>query len=150
MTNKKTRRSAVAYPDCFICRKHAGKEAPPPAGYIHEGRYFLLCHAPLNMGPSGTLIVESKRHFLDYSEMSKAEGVELFSLLRKLFPLMKKEANAERIYSVAMMDGAPHFHLWLVPRMKNARLRGVGYLAKDQVASERATKKIVLQIQRSL
>jgi diadenosine tetraphosphate (Ap4A) HIT family hydrolase len=84
------------------------------------------------MGSNGTLLVESRRHFLDFGAMRENEGKELTGILRRLFPAMKKATGAERIYSVAMMDGVPHFHLWLVPRKRGERLRGVSYLASEQ------------------
>lgn len=75
---------ATAHPeDCFICRKYSGREKQPPDGIIYEGHHFLLCHAPLRMGTSGTLIVESKRHFLDYEKIKRAEGAELFEMKRR-------------------------------------------------------------------
>jgi diadenosine tetraphosphate (Ap4A) HIT family hydrolase len=135
---------------CFICRKHHGKEAQPPGGYIYSGRHFLICHAPLKMGTSGTLIVESKRHFLDYEEMNDEESTELFGLLRKIFSLMKQVSNAERIYSLAMMDGAPHFHLWLIPRKKRSRFKGVRYLMKIDTSSLKDAKRIATFVRSKL
>jgi diadenosine tetraphosphate (Ap4A) HIT family hydrolase len=132
--------------DCFICRKHRGEEKQPPAGYIFKGRHFLLCHSPLKLGTSGTLILESKRHFLDYSEMKEDEGAEVHRILRKVFPLMKKASNAERIYSLAMMDGAPHFHMWLIPRKKGARFKGVRYLMRNDVASLKDAKVVATKV----
>jgi diadenosine tetraphosphate (Ap4A) HIT family hydrolase len=121
-------------PDCFICRQQAGKERPPPGGYIYKGRYFVVCHAGvspgLDMGTKGTLLVESRRHFLDFGEMAPDEGTELTKVLKMLFPAVKRETGAERLYSLAMMDGVPHFHMWLVPHRKEERLKGVRYLAR--------------------
>lgn len=142
-------RDSSSHPDCFICRKHSGKEDAPPGGYIFESKHFMLCHAPLELGPSGTLILESKRHILDFGEMRTEEGVELSEILRRVFPLMKKLSNAERIYSVAMMEGVPHFHLWLVPRKRNSRLRGLKYLAREQMAPKKTAEKIANQIHTS-
>lgn len=97
------------------------------------GKYFLICHAPLEMtGTTGTLIVESRRHFLDFGEMRRDEGTHLTGILRHLFPAMKDATGADRIYSLATMDGVPHFHLWLVPWKKSEKLRGVRYLASEQ------------------
>jgi hypothetical protein len=47
--------------DCFICRKQDGIEAPPPGGYIVEGKYFLVEHAPLKMSNAGTVISNAER-----------------------------------------------------------------------------------------
>lgn len=93
------------------------------------------------------MLVESKRHFLDYGEMKEDEGAELIEMLRKLFPSMKKATGADRIYSVAMMDGAPHFHLWLVPKRKGGRLRGVGYLASRHTPP---TRKAAEEVSREI
>lgn len=141
--------------NCFICRKQAGKEEQPPGGYLYKGRHFAVCHAPLNMGLCGTILVESRRHFLDFGDMKQIEGVEFIEILRRLFPAIKLAADAERIYSVAMMDGAPHFHLWLVPWRKGELLRGVKYLASGQTPPspkdvEEVTRKIEKRLQRDL
>ena len=95
------------------------------------------------------MIVESKRHFLDYGEMSKEECAELFELMRRLFPL-KKASDAERIYSLAMMDGAPHFHLWLIPRKRGGRFKGVRYLAKNDTTTAKAAETVVRKIKRGM
>jgi diadenosine tetraphosphate (Ap4A) HIT family hydrolase len=142
--------TSIEATNCFICRKHLGKEKQPPGGYIHGGHHFLVCHAPLKMGTSGTLFVESKRHFLDYAEMRQEEAAELFEMLRRLFPLMKKASDAERIYSLAMMDGIPHFHLWLIPRKRGARFKGVRYLMRNYVASGKATRAVASKIKRGM
>ncbi len=44
--------------DCFLCQKHEGQVAPPPGGYIYEGEHWLICHAPADRGPLGTLFIE--------------------------------------------------------------------------------------------
>jgi diadenosine tetraphosphate (Ap4A) HIT family hydrolase len=120
---------------CFICRKQAGKEVAPPGGYIYEGSNFAICHAPRNMGTAGTLLIESRRHFLDFGEMTSVEGVDLAELLKRLFPAIKRTTQAERVYSIATMDGVPHFHIWLVPWKKDEPLRGVTYLASEHQLS---------------
>jgi len=121
----------------------------PPGGYVYEGKHFAVCHSPLNMGSTGTMLVESRRHFLDFGEMRQNEGAELAGILRRLFPAMKRATDAERIYSVAMMDGVPHFHLWLVPWKKGERLRGIKYLASEQSPpSLNEVEETVRQIER--
>ena len=56
---------------CFLCRKHIGQEVAPPGGYIYEDEHWMVCHAQPHMGPLGTLFIESRRHFLDYAEMTE-------------------------------------------------------------------------------
>ena len=104
---------------CFICRKHNGQEPAPPGGYIYEDEHWMVCHAPVNVGPLGTLFIESKRHFLDYAEMTTKETTTFTPLMKKIYKVIKIHTDAERIYQVSMMDGAPHLHIWLVPRLKD-------------------------------
>jgi hypothetical protein len=63
--------------DCNICRKQddlkTGSElldAPRPGGYIIEGEHFLAEHAPLQESSAGTVILEARRHLLDFGEMA--------------------------------------------------------------------------------
>lgn len=135
---------------CFICRKQAGKEEAPPGGYIYRGEHFAICHAPRSIGTAGTMIIESKRHFLDFGEMAPAEGADLTELLRRLFPAVKHVTQAGRVYSLAMMDEVPHFHLWLIPWKKDEPLRGVTYLASQhQLSSNEEVEQAVKSIKRA-
>ncbi|HEY5732089.1 MAG TPA: hypothetical protein VIS72_18745 [Anaerolineales bacterium] len=131
--------------NCFVCRKHKGQEAAAPGGYIDEDEYWMVCHAPVNMGPLGTLLIESKRHFLDYGEMTSEESATLTPLTKTIYNVLKAHTDAERIYQVSMMDGAPHLHIWLVPRGKDVAERGLRFLSRDDAcrnedAAELASK----------
>ena len=121
---------------CFICRKHNGQEAVPPGGYIYEDEHWMVCHAPAELGPLGTLFIESKRHFLDFAEMTNEESASLGNVMRKIYQALKAHTNAERIYQVTLIDGVPHFHSWLVPRRKDDIERGMKFLARDDSCSE--------------
>ena len=113
--------------DCLICRKQDGQdheEAPPPGGYIVEGKHFLVEHAPLKLSNAGTVIVESRRNLLDFGVMTSAESAELALILKRLAPALKAATGAHRIYFLALMERVPHFHLWLVPKKKQGRLLG--------------------------
>jgi diadenosine tetraphosphate (Ap4A) HIT family hydrolase len=121
---------------CFICRKHNGQEAAPPGGYIYEDEHWMVCHAPAKLGPLGTLFIESKRHFLDYSEMTPEESATLGNVLKKIYGALKKHTGAERIYQLSTMEGQPHLHMWLVPRRKEDQERGLKFLARDASCSE--------------
>jgi diadenosine tetraphosphate (Ap4A) HIT family hydrolase len=116
---------------CFICRKHNGQEAAPPGGYIYEDEYWMVCHAPGKLGPLGTLFIESKRHFLDYAEMTDEESVSLGSVLRKAYHALRVHTDAERIHQLSTMEGQPHYHCWIVPRGKDVTERGLKFLARD-------------------
>jgi diadenosine tetraphosphate (Ap4A) HIT family hydrolase len=124
--------------DCHICRKQDGLktgskllDAPRPGGYIVEGEHFLAEHAPLQESSAGTVIVEARRHLLDFGEMTPAESSELGSVLHRLVPAIKAATGVQRVYYLAVMEHSPHFHLWLVPRKNEGELRGVAYLAQQ-------------------
>jgi diadenosine tetraphosphate (Ap4A) HIT family hydrolase len=124
--------------DCNICRKQdslkTGSElldVPIPGGYVVEGEHFLAEHAPLQESSAGTVIVEARRHLLDFGEMTPAESAELGSVLHRLVPAIKAATGVQRVYYLAVMERAPHFHLWLVPRKNEGELRGVAYLAQQ-------------------
>jgi diadenosine tetraphosphate (Ap4A) HIT family hydrolase len=124
--------------DCNICRQQDGLktgsellDAPRPAGYIVEGEHFLVEHAPLKSSSAGTVIVEARRHLLDFGEMTPAESAELGSLLHRLVPAVKAATAVERVYFLALMERAAHFHLWLVPKKSEGELVGVECLAQQ-------------------
>ncbi len=124
--------------DCNICRQQDGLktgskllDAPRPAGYIVDGEHFLVEHAPLQSSSAGTVIVEARRHLLDFGEMTPAESAELGAVLHRLVPAVKAATGVERVYYLALMERAAHFHLWLVPKKDEGDLRGVAYLAQQ-------------------
>lgn len=102
---------------CFICKKHAGMVGPPPGGYIVEDQHWFVCHAPPHMGRLGTLVVEARRHYLDFAEMQADEQASYGPLLHQLFAALKSATGAERVYQMVLLEGQPHFHAWLVPRL---------------------------------
>ncbi len=122
--------------DCFICRKHAGEHAAPPGGYLYEDAHFRVCHAPAAISVAGTLLVESRRHVLDFAEMTPEEAAGYGLLLAHLYRVMKDTLGAERVYTLVTLEGAAHFHTWLIPRTPTAQERGVAFLAQDQHCTE--------------
>jgi diadenosine tetraphosphate (Ap4A) HIT family hydrolase len=124
--------------DCHICRKQDGLktgspllDVPIPGGYVFEGEHFLVEHAPLQESSAGTVIVEARRHLLDFGDMTPVESAELGSLIHRLVPAIKAVTGVERVYYLAVMENAPHFHLWLVPKKGGGELRGAAYLAQQ-------------------
>ncbi len=63
--------------------------------------------------------------------MTPAESAELGSLLHRLVPAVKAATGVERVYYLALMERAAHFHLWLVPKKDEGDLLGVDYLAQQ-------------------
>jgi diadenosine tetraphosphate (Ap4A) HIT family hydrolase len=122
--------------ECFLCRKHRGLEPAPPGGYLFENEHWRVCHAPAKLGPLGTLFIESRRHFLDYGEMTDEEAGSLGDCLRRAYRALRASAQPERIYQLSTMEGVAHFHAWMVPRPATAGERGWKYLSLDLSCSE--------------
>ena len=148
--------------DCNICRKQDGLktgsellDTPTPGGYIVEGENFLVEHAPVQESSAGTVIVEARRHLLDFGEMTATESAELGPILHWLVPAIKAATGVKRVYYLAVMERAPHFHLWLVPKKDQGDLRGVDYLAQrpplttSQGEAEAMSRKIRAEFDQS-
>jgi len=135
---------------CLICEKQKGNAYHPPGGYIYKGRYFAVCHAPLNAGPAGTLFIESRRHLLDYTEMNANELAAYGPLLKRVYTHLRAITGAERIYQVAMIDGVAHFHCWLVPRRRSDTVKGIRFLAMDLTADESTAMEIVNEMRTAM
>ncbi len=99
-------------------------------GYIVETEHFIAEHASLNLSTAETVIVEARRHLLDFGEMTEVESGDLGGILHRLVPAIKAATGAHRVYFLALMERAPHFHLWLVPKQDGTEPKGVEYLAQ--------------------
>src|ERR1700677_1747374 len=124
--------------DCNICRKQDGLktgsallDVPRPGGDIVEREHSAAEHAPLQESSAGTVILEARRHLLDFAEMTPAELAEVGSILNKLVPAIKADTGVQRVYYLAVMEHSPHFHLWLVPKKNEGELLGAAYLAQQ-------------------
>jgi diadenosine tetraphosphate (Ap4A) HIT family hydrolase len=135
---------------CIICHKHKGREPIPPGGYIYEDDHWMVCHAPVNLGPVGTLFIESRRHFLNYAEMTNEEAASLGGLLKKTYAALKLLIQPERIYQLSTMEGVPHFHCWIVPRGKDVAERGLKFLARDDTCEEKEAIALVEKLREAM
>lgn len=122
--------------ECFICRKHAGLEPAPPSGYLYEDAHFRVCHAPAALALPGTLLIESRRHLLDFAAMTPEEAVDYGALLARVYSAIKRVTGAERVYTTVTLEGAAHFHSWHIPRLPDAAARGTALLAQDHACTE--------------
>ena len=96
-----------------------------------EDEHFVVEHAPLQESSAGTVIFEARRHLLDFGDMNPAELAEFGSTIHRLIPAIKAATGVQRVYYLAVMERAPHFHLWLVPKKNEGDLLGVAYLAQQ-------------------
>lgn len=135
---------------CFICRKHKGQEPAPPGGYIYEDEHWLVCHAPGKLGPLGTLFIESRRHFLDYADMTDAEAASLGNVLKRVYKALREYTGAERMYQLCTMEGQPHYHCWIVPRRKEVTERGLKFLARDDSCDDREAAALAEKLREAM
>src|SRR6202161_1258657 len=91
--------------DCHICQKQDGLktgsallDVPRPGGYIVAGEHFVAEHAPLPESSAGTVILEARRHLLDFGEMNPAELAEVGSILNRLVPAIQAATAAKSGY----------------------------------------------------
>lgn len=136
--------------DCFLCRKHNGQEVAPPGGYIYGDEHWMVCHAPGKLGPLGTLFIESKRHFIDYSDMTDEESVSLGGVMKKIYHALKAHTEAERVYQVTLVDGVPHFHSWLVPHRKDDPEKGMKFLARNDSCSDEDAAELANKLRETM
>lgn len=127
--------------DCLFCRKAEGREEQPIGGYIVDDGEWLANHAHPEVGDAGTLVLSSRRHFLDFADLTEQEAASFHRLLRKLFPAIKCATGAERVYLVSMMANQPHFHVWLVPQAKGATLKAFQLLASRRSTTTEAVEQ---------
>ncbi|MFG3587502.1 hypothetical protein [Streptomyces sp. NPDC047990] len=109
---------------CLICAKYAGEAVPawagrpqPPGGHLIDDGTWRVGHGPAGFWPRGTLLIESHRHFLGHAEISPDEATSLALLIRRLTDPLKEATGAPRVHVWSNMEGTPHFHTWMVPRV---------------------------------
>jgi diadenosine tetraphosphate (Ap4A) HIT family hydrolase len=139
-------------PSCLICRKNVGGPVPawagwtePPGGYLVDDELWRVGHAPTMSAPRGSLLVESRRHFLDFSQMTPEEAASWAALLGRLFPLITQVTGAERIHVMSNMDAAPHFHAWLLPRRPEDR-KGRAFSTAPGTCTEPEAAAVIKQM----
>lgn len=121
---------------CFICSKHSGISNQPPGGYIYEDEHWKVCHFPAQQSVLGQIVVESKRHILDFSEMTDEEARTYGYLIKKLYTVLKQVTGAERIYSLVTIEGVPHFHAHFIPRRTESSSKGLSFITQEWSCDE--------------
>ncbi|MDQ0956464.1 diadenosine tetraphosphate (Ap4A) HIT family hydrolase [Streptomyces sp. B4I13] len=109
--------------DCLICGKYAGLPVPawagfpvPPGGHLVDDGTWRVGHGPTPYWPAGTLLIESRRHFVDFADLDTEEAASIGPLIRRFTGPIKAATGASRVHVFSCMEGTRHFHVWLVPR----------------------------------
>lgn len=135
---------------CLICDKQKGISNQPSGGYVYEDDHWKVCHFLLEDSVCGQLVVESKRHFLDFSDMTHEEAESYGILIKKLYTALKQVVGAERVYTVILLEGVPHFHAHLVPRHKDSEYKGMKFLNQKWSCSEEEAIKVANRLREIL
>lgn len=136
--------------ECFICRKQRGEAAPPPGGYVLVAEHWMVCHAPVDKGPLGTLFIEARRHVLDFADFNDDETASFGALARRVYASLRVILDVDRVYQLSMMEGVPHFHAWIVPRTVQHPERGLAFLAKDITCAESDARRLAASLRGAL
>jgi diadenosine tetraphosphate (Ap4A) HIT family hydrolase len=138
--------------DCLICarggdgRRHEGSVG----GNVYEDEHWYAYHAPAATAALGQLFLVSKRHVLDFAEMTPAEAASYGRVLRVLYAALKQAVDAERVYARVTVEGVPHFHTWLFPRPREEAARGVRFMAGEHACTEEAALAVVDRLRAAL
>jgi diadenosine tetraphosphate (Ap4A) HIT family hydrolase len=138
--------------ECAICarlrdgRQHEGSVG----GYLYEDEHWYAYHAPVQSATLGQLFLISKRHFLDFAEMTPSEAASYGLVLPTLYAALKQVVQAERVYAYVGLDGVPHFHVWLIPRVADAAERGWAFITGERSCAEADALAVVAQLRDEL
>jgi diadenosine tetraphosphate (Ap4A) HIT family hydrolase len=117
---------------------------------VYEETHWYAYHAPAQRSSLGQLFLVSKRHFLDFAEMAPAEAASYGAVLRRLIPAVKETVGAERVYLLVTIEGIPHFHTWLVPRLPGAPGRGLALLRSARSCAPDDVRIVVERLRAAL
>jgi diadenosine tetraphosphate (Ap4A) HIT family hydrolase len=142
--------------ECLICAKYAGLPVPawagfpvPPGGHLVDDGTWRVGHGPTPYWPAGTLLIESRRHFLDYADFSPEEAAGLGVLVNRLTAPLREATGAPRIHLFSCMEGTEHFHLWMVPRAEGAT-GGRGFIADPGYCTPGEAEEVVHRVRKAL
>jgi len=96
------------------------------------------------------LLIESRRHFLDYADMTAEEASMLGALMKKIYGMLRVHIEAERVYQLSMMEGAPHLHIWLLPRGRDVPERGLKLWQKEVSCEEKDAVELVEKLREAM
>jgi diadenosine tetraphosphate (Ap4A) HIT family hydrolase len=119
--------TSSAVDDCWFCNP-AVRGVEPPGGWIYQDDWWRVGHGLPGWGPAGTTIVESRRHFLDVSEMRPDEANTFGPVLGRVVGAIKRTVHADRVYTWSTMDRFAHHHIWLIPWWRDSPRHGPDYL----------------------
>lgn len=122
---------------CRICEANASNQPT-----IWENEHWVLRHAAAPAGVAGWLTLYSRRHVRGIVDFTDEEALALGPTLRRIHGALEAASGAPRIYSAAMGESVPHFHIHAVPREADPNPSAVGwgvFLLQKEAAEGRIT-----------
>ena len=118
---------------CQVCLKHKDLLAHTGPAIFDDGGW-LVTHFPkleTEKATRGHLLIESKRHLEDLTEMNEQESEALGRLIRDGAALLKKRLGVEHVYCYRINDKTKHLHFHLIPRYADTAKEfwGLGIMA---------------------
>lgn len=101
----------------------------------------------------GWVMLATRRHGDWTWGLSDAEAASFGPVLRRLSDAVRKAANAERVYVMALGENSLHYHLVLLPRSADLapELRGPALLGSSEALADRAeAQRVAAEIRREL
>jgi diadenosine tetraphosphate (Ap4A) HIT family hydrolase len=125
----------AASPGCPYCSLQVPGHPEPAGGWIAREEHYLVQHGEPESSAPGAVKIVSRRHFVDFADMTEAEADGFGGLVSRLDRALRASTDAERVHLVSTRDRVPHFHAWLYPRSATSQLRGTAFLAAPQHSS---------------
>lgn len=136
--------------DCVYCAL-SGSDAPEPiGGWIYRDQHWLVGHGDPASTMAGALRITSRRHYVDFVDMTGTEAATFGPLLSALDGALRTATDAERVHVVSTRDRIQHFHAWLYPRPASHALRGTEFLNAPQRSDAESAENVATGIRRHL
>jgi len=117
---------------CAVCRRNA------ESAVLFENDHWLIPAPPAGAGVPGWLVLQTQRHVAGIAHFNDAEAANFGPALRHFERVLEEVSGALRIYSAAMGESFPHFHMHMVPRSATMPKDAKGFAVFDLLRASQA------------
>lgn len=138
--------------DCMVCRKHEDVHSVTGEIILEKGGW-VLTHFPFVDGQKATkgyLLIETRRHIQDLTEMNTEESQALGQLIHDGAELIKSNMGAEHVYVFRINDKVQHLHFHLAPRYPGTPKEFWGFKISEWPETPRVGLDEIQKISRQL
>jgi histidine triad (HIT) family protein len=130
--------------ECLFCTIQQGV-TPPAGGPIYEDDLVYAHHAHFHDEPTylGHLMLETKRHTPDFTDLTPAEARAIGLLTARLSRALKACTDAEKVYSVFYGEVTPHLHIHLLARYPNTPAEYLRWNLEDWPGAPRGDEQAI-------